>query len=179
MKLDEKGVAIIPEGYKWCDECLALTPHIPGERRWNLNCVICNTSNFIDYACPNCGYPNPENPEGPRIVTVHREGCHFSEEMIGNEDSYWYTTPIAKRLVLEFKEDWTRKHPGSRGYKQWEDAFNTKCGCPEYTIYPDRQAYNYKSWIGNTMECINAIDWSYDIRCPICGLIYEISDGNC
>ena len=37
--VDSDGKVQIPEGYKWCASCLALTSHKKG--KWDLECVVC------------------------------------------------------------------------------------------------------------------------------------------
>lgn len=49
-----------------------------------------------------------------------------------------------------------------------------------YKIFKVPFILNYKEKPDNfNMDCYNAIDWEYDIICPICGTLNHFKDSNC
>jgi len=185
----EKYHIEIPEGYKWCNECDALTPHIKEmnpEFSWQKSyqyCVICENQIDIDQQeiCPNCGwsYEKYYNNQSHINIQVHNIGCHYDykyeydSEEDENEDgipyAYYQYGSYAEKIWREFK----------RENLQFKKIKEVKCSCPEYTIITDPYCYSYNERSVFSMDCMNAIEWNLKIRCPICGGRFEISDGNC
>ena len=172
---NDKHILIVPEGYKYCMDCEALTPH--QENSYHIfHCKICDNSIYYCDNCPNCGWEPPEL-DGPDYynITVHQPGCHFNEnsnELDDNPDTTIfnsYYNSIASRIFFEFKEN--------NPHLNLEE--DIECGCPKYVIYTNLHIFNYISRSIYSMDCSNAIEWSYDIRCPICGEIYQVCDSNC
>jgi len=149
------SVLKIPEGYQWCKECNALTPHeIYDNGKWGADeksCVICGNHDFKYSACPNCGWEHdPDNDIGPDpMVKAHKEGCKFFD--------------MQYDLEL-YRENFDKE----------ED-----CDCPEHKIYPYTLIRNYNSWSGHCLDCSNHQEWSYDVHCPVCGEEFYVTDGNC
>lgn len=179
----------IPEGYKWCSECAALTPR-DKINYWRYTCMVCDNSEIGD-GCPNCGAPAPEIEFESRKVTLHRPGCHFGWEDLEEVDDVQpflrdFHDSWADRIANEFLEDnfstWMM-NPNSAEFKRRirikTEIQKQSCGCPKVIIYPQPFIFNYKSHYVFSMDCSNAMEWSYDVRCPICGEVYEVSDGNC
>jgi hypothetical protein len=66
LSIDEDGILIMPEGYKYCNECGSLTPH--EIERHSAICKVCE-SNVFGYTCENCGYEFNEEI-GPVTVGI-------------------------------------------------------------------------------------------------------------
>jgi len=123
LSLDENGILIMPEGYKYCKDCKSLTPH--QKEKGNYICIVCGYR-ATDDTCDNCGY-------------------EFDPE-IG---------------------------PGTIDIKDTEDEKKL------YTIYPEPFVLNYSQSSVFSMDCYNAIEWKYDLICPVCRMINHFEDGSC
>jgi hypothetical protein len=180
----------IPEGYKWCSACEALTPHTK-DKHWHYHCVICDNVEFGD-CCPNCGCPAPEIEQSTQEVVLHHKGCHFGWEDVQDIGSYdqvlfvdFYDS-LADRIANEFFEanfsTWMMNPSDPEFIRRTrirKEVQKVTCSCPHVTIYLQPYIFNYVSYPVFSMDCYNAIDWSYDVRCKICGCIYGVTDGNC
>lgn len=197
LQVDENGVTIIPKDYLWCEGCKALTMHTKGDYHWEHICVVCGESSSYT-GCPNCGAPEPDEDGGPLMyeVTLHHPGCHCDDTPEDHPNHHWLSGSHAEQVAYEFKRDWMNGYPEPRwseGRDQyhekrkarwkrgqiWQEAYQVKCGCPTTTVYPTPQIFNYQSWPEHGMDCMNHVEWAYCVRCPICGYIYEVHDGNC
>jgi len=186
LYVDATGKTIIPEGYLYCMDCGLITPHFQGKH--SKNCKICDCSNFEEEInCPNCGWETPEL-KGPHdiVVIAHNPGCHFEEntgdgqyrnEPCDNESiSYqdrWSGMSWADLILQQFLENNRINVPYNHPVRK------TICGCQRYTAYQNIHFFNYQERSVFSMDCSNAFEWSYTIRCLICGNLYEVCDSNC
>lgn len=75
------SVLKIPEGYQWCKQCEALTPHeVFNNGKWGEDekaCIICGNHDFKYSYCENCGWEHdPDNDIGSDpLVKAHKEDC--------------------------------------------------------------------------------------------------------
>lgn len=168
LKTDKEGILIIPKGYKWCMDCNALTPHEKEKENDKYSqrviCKVCSHNLDDEYDCPNCGHSATNEIEGPETieVPVHVEDC-----------------PV---LLWERQENERVKEQIDQAFlmTEWEPIPEPpECNCPKETIYPSPNIFNTWSRVGNTMICFDAQEWGGEIRCPICGTIYDYEDGNC
>ena len=182
----------IPEGYRWCDECNALTPIRPGfAGGWH--CIICGSYNSGIIACPNCGAEETEELFSEDVVTVHQPGCHRD---CVEEEGYLWIGDWADDILNKFRPDFMRPAPYRGTYmlprdKEWYDENRRltklleehdekfQCGCPRYTTYRNINQMMVASGYGHGMDCMNDMWWEYRVRCRICGFIYEASDSSC
>jgi len=66
LSLDENGILKMPEGYKYCRDCKALTPY--QKIKENDICIVCGYY-ATDATCDNCGYEyNTEM--GPETIDI-------------------------------------------------------------------------------------------------------------
>lgn len=194
--VNSKGELMVPDGYFWCDYCQALTPHEKG--RFDQECVICGNSLSYPH-CPNCGAPEPEE-DGPFAteVTLHHPGCHCRHDE-GDDDEIRSVTHSymswAEHLCYRFRRQWMTPFPERGMYRlpddrewfdgharlkqQYLDAYQVRCGCPRVMIYHVTNIFNYECHSVMSMDCMNAQEWSYDVRCQVCGEVYGVADGNC
>lgn len=112
----------VPEGYRHCKECRALTPHVM-ERHEKYVCKVCGNYDFESF-CDHCG----------AILNIDLK---------------------PESIVVESEDG------------------------EEITIYPEPFVFNYEEHYTWNDACSNPKVWSYDIRCPICGTINHMEDGNC
>lgn len=181
ISMDENGVAIIPEGYKWCVECIALTPQ--NFDKWSSYCKVCGCReirNSMD--CPNCGYPEPDDGPICSDEQGHLPGCHFNEYEYGEEtDDGLYSRIFKVRAKIIFEEFVKGLSPSRfRVIEKWiKEQREKKCDCPEFRVFPFPNIHNYKVRSVFSMDCMNAVEWSFNVRCEKCGYIYDVEDGNC
>ena len=205
--LDNNNATIVPEHYWWCSECDALTPHkyISKEDRdfpWiKWQCEICGFEPFdLEFGCPNCGYPEPEEP-GPITIVVHGSGCHFKEER-DDEGLISLDLPQAEFIMSQFERSWERMRrrmfpnnfrwgceswcgsdPGLKLNQKLKNLIHREqkrtCKCLRKVIYPMLNIHNFSIWSAPHLECSNAAEWAYDVRCEKCGFWYDRQDGNC
>lgn len=197
--VNSKGELQIPEGYFWCSDCEALTPHEKGT--FSHECVICGNS--LAYSrCPNCGAPEPEEDgDFEQEVTLHHPGCHCQHDYDdgGDSDEIRYVAlsymSWAEHLCYSFERQWMSPFPNRSSYSlpkdrewyngyvrlhnQYQAAYKVRCGCPRVTIYRVTGIFNYECHSVMSMDCMNAQEWSYDVRCKVCGEVYGVADGNC
>jgi hypothetical protein len=189
------GVTQIPEGYAWCCECDALTPYNKG--KWSsLICIVCNNITYSSMNCPNCHAETPGDITFQQTVVLHHEGCHCQSFDFKRQDDTEFTVfDWSKDIAIKFKEDYLKPYPERGCYclprdndwyhphmalmQKWQGAYKTECGCPRVIIYRNPQIHNYQDRYVYSADCSNAMEWSYDVRCPICGYTYHESDGNC
>jgi hypothetical protein len=172
-----KGYVVpIPNGYAWCMECSALTPHI--EDKYGKACMVCEMSLSGIDACPNCEWSAEEILSDPTVnhVQIHHPGCHCSYESDESEndvfpESYSHAHDIALGFYKENDISFHFIHPLNKR--------NVACGCPEVTIYTGLNILSHWESPGHGMDCYNHLEWGGTIRCPICGCIFEYSDSNC
>lgn len=197
---NNNGVLIIPEGYKYCGSCEAVTPHKPIDNSNIYDCKICQFRLYnFDNNCPNCGWEEPEDGMLYYDETVHHRGCHCErkewkgENLIGQICNHY--SSIADMVVDEFYKSWMKPALDRGSYslpkdkewydknqhlkKRWREMKDLKCGCPTYRVYCNTHVINYSSHYYPSMDCMNAMEWYYDVRCPICGFIFNINDSNC
>ena len=174
LVIDETGKVTLPEGYLWCMDCGAATPHTKGTTYSSYTCNICGRGKYSESGCPNCGWePEEELKSSKMYVIRHSEDCsEFKkiQEWEKKEGEFGFLDDRVKPLIRKIRVpvEEIEYIVGKR-----------KCDCPYDIIYPCLNVFNYDSWAGNTMDCYGARDWSYDVRCPICGEVFEIQDGNC
>ena len=81
---------ILPEGYLYCNECNAFTPHYKyGSYRESKVCEVCTTDKDVDNMC-ECGYDFGDDHfsrDGKQEVTLHGIGCHCDENYNPNMDN--------------------------------------------------------------------------------------------
>lgn len=192
-EIDANGKVIsVPKGYKWCEECSALTPH--DKEKFSSVCVVCGLSKYGSDCYPTCGWePDEDHDQSPfeELITIHHEGCHCKID----RGSHPFSGSHAKIIAKKFYEDWMRNFPDRGSYAlpedndwyiphkklkdQWIDASKIECGCPKVKIFRHLDTFNYKYGYGSGMDCSHDIWWSYNQRCPICGNILHISDSSC
>ena len=151
----------IPEGYKYCAECELLTPHTLKEDMWE--CDICSYSPIGYYLCPNCQWEHdPDRDLQPESIDVkkHTEQCF-------------------KKQLEEVKKDAKNKKDGWDMEVIFNKRVEEKCDCPTVTCYTISNCYNYSQWSPASLDCYNALEWEYEVMCPICNEIFEVQDGNC
>lgn len=82
------SVFVVPEGYKWCKDCEALTPQVKVEDavfEGEFTCVVCGITHAFDYwNCDNCGWEHdPDNDIGPDPkVKAHTLECLAEDDTI-------------------------------------------------------------------------------------------------
>lgn len=72
IRFNEKNETIIPEGYKWCNLCEALTPHEGNDG--NVTCAVCDEA-LAQNSCPKCGCNEEYDVLSVEEVVVHEDGC--------------------------------------------------------------------------------------------------------
>jgi len=172
----------VPEGYMWCSDCNALTPHTKGQ--FSHSCVICGNSIYSDQNCPNCGWEEPEDtPPLQHEIILHGTGCHCDPMWYESTDDdvcemrFYPGDNLANMILLNFTGiEYANHH---RIKKTLKRINMLECSCPRVTVYPVTNIYNYSSGYVWSDACSNAMEWSYDIRCPICGEVFDVADGNC
>ena len=159
------GVTVIPTGYKWCGSCGALTPHTEARLSHFFKCSLCGNSVYGE-SCPNCGYdPSNECENSSYYDEIqHDENCPVLASK--REKNRWWENH------LEFDAP-IRKIRLS--YPKIIDG-DGKCDCPTVRIYPITNVFNYKG--GHSSGYYGGTWWTYDIRCPICGDIFEVEDSS-
>lgn len=203
IKIHKKGYTIIPEGYKFCHACDALTPHNKKNDPFDsIRCCVCDNAQYG--GCPNCGADNDEELVESGIVIKHHSGCHCIERS-GEEveetntclDVIKYSwMSWAERIIFEFKKDYLKPAPDRGSYvlskdNEWyyknrklnlqlsnhNDKF--KCGCPRFTIYRNINAILLESHSYPSQNCSYAEWYKYKTRCMECGFIYISEDDSC
>jgi hypothetical protein len=172
--IDEEGKVTLPEGYLWCMDCAAATPHIEKSgSHWE--CKICGIWKYDGEMCTNCGWSMPEEELKSQQMYVirHSEDCPEFKKIQDWEkknDEFGFLDDRVKPLIRKIRVpvEEIEYVVGER-----------KCDCPFDTIYPCLNIFNYRSWRPYSMDCMNAVEWSYDVRCLICGEVFNIQDGNC
>jgi len=163
------------KGYSWCEECLALTPHIKLDD-WNTGCSVCETRKIEGWArCPVCGWEPPEDmftePEG-QSEQIHLPGCHDSLDAYGSTtNGSWVIT----QRVLDERE-WARVFSEQGIYSRYRELMDMECGCPKVMTYkyPWLIAHRASQRMSYVSPYSYHLEW--DIRCPICGEIFEVDD---
>ncbi len=176
LLLDLHPAAEIPEGYEWCEECQLLTPH--GPDFWsNSSCGVCGNTKYSE-GCPNCGWSEPEDWDPDQVdVPLHGDGCHlfeyypndFDHEAENVRDQHF-------RWLNRLRAYWPHRYdPLTRLQEMglWD------CSCPRVECFRQPMRFGYKQWYGHGMDCSNHIEWAYNVRCPICGEVFDVSDSNC
>lgn len=172
--LGEDNILIIPDGYRWCAECEALTPHTPNknkEQDWHpdCQCEICGYAPIsVSDECSHCGYDADSLLEewGVHEVSIHKEGC---------------AVPVAKKewhKKIENIED-AEFRGGIGEWIQRPPYPDIKCDCPKAPIFQKPNIFNTWNKAVYSMDCSNAREWGCQWRCPICGTINEHETGNC
>lgn len=192
IEFNERGETIIPEGYKWCCSCEALTPHHEEEDCGiEYSCKICGCRIYTYTSCPKCGSEESEDFAEPKEVVVHRDGCH-DHEIDEQDDSWDYS--YAHKLFEKFEREFMRQCPDRGSYmlpkdnkwycrnqflheqlKRYEER--TKCRCPRFIIFRDinQIVTDGGSYFNGDYTC----HWfKYKVRCRICGHIYENEDSD-
>ncbi len=151
----------IPEGYQYCGQCELLTPHtlnsqinpskaIPSD----YECDLCGSKKYGYDNCPNCGWEHdPERDLMPVTIKVKK---HTTACIQKQSDKKFH-----------FQEEIEYRH------------MKDDCDCPEVDAYPIQPIFNYRERSVFSMDCSNAREWDYDVMCPICNEVFEVSDGNC
>lgn len=142
----------IPNGYQYCHDCELITPHSEKTKFGDFICDICGGYEVEYCKCPNCGWNHePDRDLHPETIKVkkHHKECEWFN-VDESSDSIDIFTPTEE------------------------------CDCPEVDCYSVPHIFNYltSSAYYNT-ECFGAMNWSYEIRCPICYTVFEVEDGNC
>jgi hypothetical protein len=189
---DEQGLVTIPKGYRWCANCRALTPHDTDKLfSGHLRCIVCDEADYGSYRCDRCGYELGEEEwtKPFRWVTIHHPGCHFQpyteDEQEEFESSplaflYSFSTSYANKLAADFFDtlkDW-------RGFltlqgKIWKNNLLTHCFCPRVKVYTNLHVFGNWEKSVYSQDCSNAMEFGCTVRCPVCGYLFEVEDGNC
>lgn len=195
---DDNGVLKlhIPDGFKYCKECAAFTPHLFESPQYGdgiLTCNICDDAHYIYDSCDNCGYYFGEGdehfpPEYSFKMVKHHEGCHFKEdtsitdhfyyEWLGHRSIYFMLDTHANRVLKSFLEGLTLKDQWRFNYELAE-LENQQCGCPEIEVIPVDNCVGFIEHNVYSLDCSNAMEWEYELRCPICGDLKYFADSNC
>lgn len=181
---------LISRGYLYCMDCDAFTPHISAhnpEWSWTKHkkaCEICgNEVNPGNYSTCECGYDFEHDMEDPDFYdhTFHGEGCHFGVsvdyiqiEDIIEEDS----TPLAIQVLHNFLGSLSIAD-NKRLRHQILLTKNQSCGCRKVRVYRNTPVLSYRSWHGNSMDCMHHIEWEFELQCPVCRRKHYVQDGNC
>jgi hypothetical protein len=56
---------------------------------------------------------------------------------------------------------------------------NHGCNCEEVKVFKVDHCVQYNSRYVYSMDCMNAMEWDFTLKCPICGRLMEHWDGNC
>jgi hypothetical protein len=175
--IDKDGMVTIPEGYRWCEECNALTPHDAEEQFDDSDyiCKICYSNHIHSLECPNCGWSPDKYLEEPAIqyVKAHKKDCQKYIE---------YLKSVNEWEIISDKLYKSKIYPSiSTLFDKLDGLFPKEpvCDCPEEFINTAPFLFNWWERSSYNTECYNAIEWGCDIRCQICGCIFEYEDTNC
>lgn len=162
--MEQKYLRHIPEGYLWCKYCELITPHSLRDGKKdktlldNYSCDICGYYTISYANCDRCGWEfDPDKELGPEIIKVkkHTDKCLKLQEGLKNDNE---------------NEEIKYIHQ-----KEFDD-----CTCPEVDCYCVVNCWNYSERsITYHLDCYDAIEWSYEVICPICNNIFFVDDGNC
>jgi hypothetical protein len=174
----EDHIIKIPNGYRWCQNCEALTPHEPSslfdcDCVVCCNCVICGNSGSNLLSCPTCGYEEDAEGSGEQEIQIHGAGCHYHENY-ADELGEAYPIKLARRFS---SHEYYYVSPQFR--RLFESNIYQKCNCRKVKIYRKPWVYGQWSRPYDTLDCWNAVEFGYTVRCPICGIIWEEEDTNC
>lgn len=180
----------VPKGYLWCESCQALTRHEESTYSWNRDCQVCfNSTNISGDCCDNCGWNSPDEIESPtHNVIIHNPGCHCDPKCFHYDDEEEYAIGFNNTHADQILDDFLSGFPHEFIYKDKRATLIKKrlremnlleCSCPQETIYTVTNLYNYSCESVWSDSCSNAVEWSYDVRCPICGNVFQVCDGNC
>lgn len=192
-----KLTLIIPNGYKYCNECKVFSPHVETSKHV-LYCDVCETEKNMYYTCDHCGYDFSENGMSDPLenlssysyeVTVHHPGCHlahtfkdpikqFDEYLFNSGHIHFDLNSYGNRLLYKFIKNMTKEDKIKLAGRLQEECL-LKCGCPSLMVIPPNSIVSYNEYHVTSFDCSNALEWDYELRCPICGEINEFSDGNC
>lgn len=185
LTFNSLGQTVIPEGYKWCSQCEALTPYIPdGDLLSSYRCAVCDSFSTGFCECPKCGCGESEDYARQIEVIKHRDGCHY--EWSAKDGSMYSHAEIVFR---EFADDFLKSVPnkiffglpGEQELREREKRLRdkleqykerTKCECPRYKIYRDINQIVTRNGSSATPDG-TYYWWTVDVRCPICGFVYE------
>jgi hypothetical protein len=172
------GTVTIPEGYRWCAECDALSPHL-GRNKYSSVCAICGDINFrSSLSCPTCGRDATPEVEAMEELEywekVHKTGCHFDEQQLSEGDyedfanSGFFVSSWAE-YVLEsfFERNFGSSYAGTRVYKNLSKG---ECGCPEFQVFRHLNVFNHWSYRDYQGEYNSGCS----VRCKICGTIFHV-----
>ncbi len=183
------GQTIIPEGYKWCHGCEALTPYTPDNTfLGSYRCAICDNYSTGMIECPKCGCEESEDCTETTEVIRHRDGCHDEDD----PDEDWNLYTHADIVLREFRSDFMRPCPDRGSYCLPDDQVwynenrrlngllrdhkkRTECGCPRFTIYRNINQIVLDSGSCGTQDG-TSYWWEYKVRCRVCGFVYENGD---
>ncbi len=190
ITFNKKGHTIIPDGYKWCEACEALTPYYKKDRWGSYRCQVCDNFSTGMIECPNCGCEENEDCCESHVVTKHHDGCHQKRE---ESENGLLLYSHAEDIFREFKSEFMWKSPApDRGSyclprdDEWYDENKflhkklkdyeerTKCECPKFTIYSVINQIVIDSGSGFNGDYTDYW-WRYKVRCRVCGFIYENS----
>lgn len=159
--VSDYGVVQMPKDYLYCMDCEAITPHIPSDSEYYSECRICQYTNYFDsVSCPNCNWSAENDLEGPTYEErkIHTKECNVEE--------------LHRQNVEEFEENYNKKI-----FTSYPDYIG--CDCPTEVVYLTPHIFNEWSRSVFSMDCYNAMAWGADIRCPICGTIFDYETDNC
>lgn len=131
---------------------------IPEGYRWCSMCELLTPHKkheIFDFECEICGSSNTSYDECPNCGWEHDPYRDLAPSEINVKK---HTNECRKNNIKESSED--------------------DCDCPEVVCYPFSNSYNYKEWTKSSLDFMNAIEWSYEVLCPICNTIFEVQDGN-
>lgn len=190
IKFNDLGQTIIPDGYKWCEACEALTPYRKGKDfQDSYHCEICDSFSTGCIECPKCGCEESEDCAEPTEVIRHRDGCHGSDE-----ESEFTTRSHADIVLREFRRDFLKPCPDRGSYclpgdQIWynenrglhsllsDHKKRTECECPRFTIYRNINQIALDSGSCGTQDG-TSYWWTYKVRCPVCGFVYKNGDSS-
>lgn len=160
------GKVVLPEGYQWCMECEAATPHVKREGGVMVGCVLCGSVKYDLDQCPNCGWERGDEVLASESIEIaHYPTC----------EHFLLTVPDG---VFDYKKGKSTAVRFIRQGPDQEPLMPAGCGCPSFKIYRNLNIFNYWSQSNNSMDSYGGVDWSYNIRCPICGEVFFIEDGS-
>ncbi len=195
----DKLTLLIPSGYEYCQECKCFTPHITDTTTFQYTeqhiCEVCDHTKDWDNTCEHCGNDmgEPEDHfahENSYYKKKHHSGCHCIVEY-GNDDDHYFDkmngwcgsiylindTHVSK-ILSEFIEDLSNLDLLRFG-SELKNANNIECGCPVIEVLPVNNIASYHTHNVYSPDCSNAMDWDYELRCPICGELKYYEDSNC
>lgn len=169
IHFDLNGKVTLPEDYHWCSRCDFITPWMPPIEgsilRKDWLCGVCGETVPYGDVCPECWWPVPEEDIGfSHDLTFHYPHCKSNPSHPINQNRWDSDNTEGHRIIRVTHNN------------QFE---SDDCGCPKVRVFSRPYYFDYKSWSYPSMDCSNAVGWSYKVKCQICGTIFDCEDTNC